>query len=133
MVANKIISGQFIKIIHRTIEIKFATRTEAWERTYLAKRVQHSFGKAIESADIPAKATTAILACGTCSFISGMDDWMLTRGLVKRCTQARRTRDHISQLSIKARRATTLVPSTSFLELNALDSKKWEGMEARCT
>ncbi|OCL11111.1 hypothetical protein AOQ84DRAFT_396452 [Glonium stellatum] len=65
MSANKIVSSQLIKTIKnsgKNIKLKYATKTEAWDRTYLAQSVQEDFGKAVEKADVPAGATTAILA-----------------------------------------------------------------------
>lgn len=65
MSANKIISSQVIKTVAnrgKNIKVKYATKTETWDRSYLASSVQDDFSKAIEKADIPAGATTAILA-----------------------------------------------------------------------
>ncbi|KAG4438607.1 hypothetical protein IFR05_005931 [Cadophora sp. M221] len=65
MSANKIIPNQFVKTVAnrgKTIEVKFATKTETWDRSYLASGVQDDFSKAIEKADIPAGATVAVLA-----------------------------------------------------------------------
>lgn len=65
MSANKIISSQLIKTITnsgKSITLKYATKTDAWDRNYLAQSVQDDFSKAMENADVPAGATTAILA-----------------------------------------------------------------------
>ena len=65
MSANRIIASQVIKTVAnggKHITVKFATKTETWDRSYLANSVQDDFSKAIEKADIPAGATTAILA-----------------------------------------------------------------------
>jgi hypothetical protein len=65
MSANKIISSQVIKTVAnrgKNITVKYAIKTETWDRSYLASNVQDDFSKAIEKADIPAGATMAILA-----------------------------------------------------------------------
>ncbi|PVH70712.1 hypothetical protein DL98DRAFT_597580 [Cadophora sp. DSE1049] len=65
MSANKIIASQVIKTVAnrgKHITVKFATKTETWDRSYLASSVQDDFSKAIEKADIPAGATVAVLA-----------------------------------------------------------------------
>jgi hypothetical protein len=65
MPANKILSSQAIKTVAnsgKNITVKYATKTETWDRSYLASNVQDDFSKAIEKADIPAGATVAILA-----------------------------------------------------------------------
>lgn len=65
MPPNKILSSQAIKTVAnsgKNIMVKYATKTETWDRSYLASSVQDDFSKAIEKADIPAGATVAILA-----------------------------------------------------------------------
>jgi hypothetical protein len=62
---NKVINSTFIKNISnsgRSIAVKFATKTDSWTRPILAQSVKEDFSKAMEKADVPAKATTAILA-----------------------------------------------------------------------
>ncbi|OBT39073.1 hypothetical protein VE00_09918 [Pseudogymnoascus sp. WSF 3629] len=65
MPANKILSSQAIKTVAnngKNIMVKYATKTETWDRSYLASSIQDDFSKAVEKADIPAGATVAILA-----------------------------------------------------------------------
>ena len=65
MSANKIISSQLIKTVAnsgKNIKVKYATKTDTWDRSYLASSVQDDFSKAIEKTDIPNSATIAILA-----------------------------------------------------------------------
>jgi len=45
----------------RSITLKYATKTDAWERHSLAPSVQEAFAKAMEKAEVPASATTAIM------------------------------------------------------------------------
>ena len=62
--ANKVIASNTIKTIingGRTITLKYATETDAWKRYSLATDVQENFTKAMEKADVPAGATTAIM------------------------------------------------------------------------
>lgn len=62
--ANKVISSSTIKTIMnggRSITLKYATETDLWKRYNLAADVQEKFTKAIEKADVPAGATTAIM------------------------------------------------------------------------
>ena len=62
--ANKVVSSSTIKSIMnggRSITLKYATKTDAWERYSLAPSVQEAFAKAMEKADVPASATTAIM------------------------------------------------------------------------
>ncbi|EDN99977.1 predicted protein [Sclerotinia sclerotiorum 1980 UF-70] len=63
---KKGIFSQVIKdLVNRgkNVTVKYATKIETWDRAYLAGSVQEDFSKAIEKADIPAGATTAIPAC----------------------------------------------------------------------
>jgi len=63
--SNKIIAAQHIKTVFNsgsTIAVKYATKTEAWNRTYLDKKVQDDFGKAVEETEVPAGATVVVLA-----------------------------------------------------------------------
>lgn len=73
MAPNKIISSQLIKTVAnhgKNIKVKYATKTESWDRTFLASSVQEDFSKAIEKTDaIPSGATTAILASVTRSLV----------------------------------------------------------------
>jgi len=65
MATNKIIASQLIKNINKAgkdIAVKYATKTEAWDRTFLAPQVQEQFTKVIEKANVPSNATTAVLA-----------------------------------------------------------------------
>jgi len=62
--ANKVVSSSTIKSImngNRSITLKYATKTDSWERYQLAPSVQEAFAKAMEKADVPASATTAIM------------------------------------------------------------------------
>ncbi|KAK2052406.1 hypothetical protein LY76DRAFT_555751 [Colletotrichum caudatum] len=62
--ANKVISSSTIKTIMnggRSITVKYATQTDSWTRYHLATDVQEKFSKAMETADVPAGATTAIM------------------------------------------------------------------------
>lgn len=63
---NKIVSSQLIKALNtsgKAVTAKYATKTSAWERTFLSQNVQDDFCKALEkTSDIPAGATIAILA-----------------------------------------------------------------------
>jgi len=62
--ANKVISSSTIKTIMnggRSITLKFATETDSWKRYGLATDTQEKFAKAMEKADVPADATTAIM------------------------------------------------------------------------
>ena len=73
MTPNKIISSQLIRTVAnhgKNIKVKYATKTESWDRTFLASSVQEDFSKAIEKTDdIPSGATTAILASVTRSHV----------------------------------------------------------------
>lgn len=63
--SNQIINSALIKNITnggRTITLKYATKTDTWTRPMLGQSVKDDFSKAMEKADVPAKATTAILA-----------------------------------------------------------------------
>ncbi|KAF2724744.1 hypothetical protein K431DRAFT_216969 [Polychaeton citri CBS 116435] len=46
----------------RQITLKFANETEAWRRTFLSQEMRDGFAKAMEKADIPPRATVAIMA-----------------------------------------------------------------------
>ncbi|MCJ1477645.1 hypothetical protein MMC13_006318 [Lambiella insularis] len=62
--ANKVISSSTIKTITnggRSITLKYATETDLWKRYNLATDVKEKFTKAMEKADVPAGATTAIM------------------------------------------------------------------------
>lgn len=62
---NKVINSALIKNITnsgRSITVKYATKTDNWTRPVLDQSVKDDFSKAVEKADVPAKATTAILA-----------------------------------------------------------------------
>lgn len=62
---NKVISRSTIKIIlngGRQITLQYATKTDTWDRYNLATDVRQKFAKAMEKADVPAGATTAIMA-----------------------------------------------------------------------
>jgi len=62
---NKVISSSTIKTISkggRQITLRYATKTDSWNRYNLAADVQEKFAKAMEKADVPANATTAIMA-----------------------------------------------------------------------
>jgi hypothetical protein len=65
MSANKVLASSFIKNITksgRSIDCKFATQTETWNRSQLAESMQDAFVEAVKKADVPANATTAIMA-----------------------------------------------------------------------
>lgn len=62
---NNVINSALIKSITnagRSITLKYATKTDNWNRPVLGQKVKNDFAKAMEKADVPAKATTAILA-----------------------------------------------------------------------
>jgi hypothetical protein len=62
---NKVISSSTIKTIStggRQITLQYATKTDTWNRYNLAKDVQQKFANAMENADVPPGATTAIMA-----------------------------------------------------------------------
>lgn len=62
--ANKVVSSSTIKTLMkggRSINVKYAVETDTWRRSYLAPDVQENFVKAMEKADVPAGATTAIM------------------------------------------------------------------------
>lgn len=62
---NKVLESALIKYVFtggRKVALKYATKTENWTRPVLAQSVKDDFGNAIEKADVPAEATTAILA-----------------------------------------------------------------------
>ena len=46
----------------RIINVKYATRTETWTRPFLSPEIQEEVVKAIETADVPENAVTAIMA-----------------------------------------------------------------------
>lgn len=62
---NKIISSALIKNITKNgknLTLKYATKTDTWNRPVLAQSVKNDFSKAIEKANVPTDAATAILA-----------------------------------------------------------------------
>ncbi len=62
--ANKFLSSSTIKSIingGRSITFKYATKIDSWKRSYLSSDVQEAFAKAMEKADVPPSATTAIM------------------------------------------------------------------------
>ena len=62
--ASKVISSSIIKTIMnggQSIALKYATETDTWKRYYLSSDVQEKFTKAMEKADVPTGATTAIM------------------------------------------------------------------------
>lgn len=62
---NKVISSSAIKTISnggRQITLQYATKTDTWNRYNLATDVQQKFAKAMETAEVPPGATTAIMA-----------------------------------------------------------------------
>jgi hypothetical protein len=64
MAANRVLASTTIKSVlnnGRTINVKYATETDTWKRYLLSQDQQDQFIKAIEKADIPAGATTAIM------------------------------------------------------------------------
>ncbi|KAG5305245.1 hypothetical protein I7I50_05579 [Histoplasma capsulatum G186AR] len=46
----------------KNLHVKYATQTTAWARLLLSRNVQQNFVKAIEKADVPEGAASAILA-----------------------------------------------------------------------
>lgn len=61
----KILSSVMIKSVingGRQITLKFAQETEAWRRPTLSQEMRDGFAKAMEKADVPPRATTAIMA-----------------------------------------------------------------------
>lgn len=45
----------------KAVMLKFATETDTWSRPFLSPDAQEGFSKAMEKADLPAGATTAIM------------------------------------------------------------------------
>ncbi|KAF1937745.1 hypothetical protein EJ02DRAFT_385082 [Clathrospora elynae] len=65
MSANKVVSSSFIKKVAnggRSIDVKFATKTDAWKRTQLSQEVKDAFADAVQKADVPTGATAAVLS-----------------------------------------------------------------------
>ena len=63
--ANNVVSSSFIKTIFKdgkNVTLRYATETDAWKRTSLAQSVKDGFSKAMEKADVPANAESAIMA-----------------------------------------------------------------------
>jgi len=63
--SNKVINSALIKNITKNgknLGLKYATKTDTWTRPVLAQSVKDGFSKAIEKADVPANAASAILA-----------------------------------------------------------------------
>jgi len=48
----------------KDIALKYATKTEAWQRTYLATNEQEKFSAAMEKTDVPSNTATIILKLG---------------------------------------------------------------------
>ncbi|KAF2253496.1 hypothetical protein BU26DRAFT_477762 [Trematosphaeria pertusa] len=64
MPATKVVSSAAIKTIQKSgkdIALRYATTTEAWQRTYLATSEQDKFSAAMEKTDVPSNTATAIL------------------------------------------------------------------------
>jgi hypothetical protein len=70
MSASKVLGTELLKKItnsstvtngSKVITLKWTTWTLAWKRSFLAESVKDDFCKAMEKADIPSNATTAIL------------------------------------------------------------------------
>jgi hypothetical protein len=64
MSATKGVSSAAIKTIQKSgkdIALRYATLTEAWQRTYLATSEQDKFSAAMEKTDVPSNTATAIL------------------------------------------------------------------------
>lgn len=62
---NKIISSALVKNITKNgknLTLKYATKTDKWTRPVLAQSVKNDFSKAVEKANVPTDAATAILA-----------------------------------------------------------------------
>lgn len=63
---NKVISSKVIKTVTaggKAIQVKYATKTSTWERSFLAQSVQDEFCDALKKVnDVPAGAAIAILA-----------------------------------------------------------------------
>lgn len=62
--ANKVVSSSTMKKIvngGRPITVKYATETDTWKRHALSADAQERFAKAMEKAEVPAGATTAIM------------------------------------------------------------------------
>ena len=63
--SNKIISSAPIKNITKngkTLTLKYATKTDTWYRPVLGQSVVKDFSNAVQNADVPTNAATAILA-----------------------------------------------------------------------
>lgn len=62
---NQILSSaaiQTVKASGRAVNVRYATQTTTWKRLILSPDVQQDFVKAVENADIPPNAETAIMA-----------------------------------------------------------------------
>jgi len=62
--ANKVLASSTIKTFvsgGREVALKYATETDSWKRYKLSPDTQEKYAKAMEKADVPAGATTAIL------------------------------------------------------------------------
>lgn len=62
--ANVVIASSAIKTVMnegRVIIVKYTTETQAWKRITLATDTQEEFAQAVEKADVPTGATTAIM------------------------------------------------------------------------
>ncbi|KAH9866831.1 hypothetical protein IAQ61_007420 [Plenodomus lingam] len=63
---NKVISSNVIRTVNaggKAIQVKYATKTSTWERSFLAQGVQNEFCEALEKdRDVPAGAAIGILA-----------------------------------------------------------------------
>jgi hypothetical protein len=45
----------------RPIVVKWATETDSWRQAFIAPQVLEDFSKSVETADIPARATVAVM------------------------------------------------------------------------
>lgn len=62
---NKVISSAAIKTVQKgskSLNIRYATQTDAWKRLLLAESVQKDFVDAVESSKVPERAEIAIMA-----------------------------------------------------------------------
>lgn len=63
--SEKIISSSVIKTVvnnGKNLTLEYATETEAWKRSQLAQSVKDGFSKAMEKADVPDTAASAIMS-----------------------------------------------------------------------
>ncbi|KAK7920710.1 hypothetical protein PG985_008732 [Apiospora marii] len=62
--SSKVINSTLIKAVvigGRSVNVKYATKTACWKRTFLDEGIQARFLEVVENAEVPAGAKTAIM------------------------------------------------------------------------